>query len=185
MRRPGFTLLELMAVVALLGLTAAATAWSLADEARQSRWVKVVGDIAQVDRMARLSARRQGRPCIIRLDLDRQSLWRVSSNDYGQEASHTVALGQPVRMDRVRLPSPDGGGAWVDRQSGQVEIACSRAGQSVTYAVRLVAGEGSAPERGQAGWLVFAGLSGQVTQVENEDELDNLFASFTTRADAH
>ncbi len=198
MRRGGFTLIEVMAVVALLGLLAGAVVWSMTDEAKRWSREDAVGRIAHADRRARIAARRLGRPCVLRFDLDRQVVCRVVFDDDGTEMpGHVLDLPVGHRIDRVvfaRAASSalvPGGPAARGKESGVVDVACSTAGRSASYALRLVSGSGTAPRgapagRGDGRWLVFAGLTGQMVLDCEDDEVDNLFAVLETgRPDAH
>lgn len=199
MRRTGFTLIEVMAVVALLGLLAGAVVWSMTDEAKRWSRADAAGQIAHADRRARIAARRLGRPCALRFDLDRQVVYRVTLDVAGTEApGHVLALPVGHRIDRIvfaRAASSTfgpGGPAARGKDSGVVDVAYSTAGRSASYAVRLVSADRSGGRNAPAGsddggrWLVFAGLTGQMVLDHDDDEVDNLFAALATgRPDAH
>jgi prepilin-type N-terminal cleavage/methylation domain-containing protein len=198
-----FTLIEVMAAVALMGLLAMATVWSLAEDARNYRQADVAGRIAQADRMARLAAQRLGRPCVLRFDLGRQRVRRVAADDGpGEEPAHTLRLPAPYRIDRVLVCSagvPEGGGPQplgaARTDWGAVDIAFSTAGRSATYAVRLSLASrlarlatkdsgglktGADALDSRPTWLVFSGLTGQMVLTNDEDEIENLFAAIAT-----
>ena len=178
MRRKAFTLLEVMAVVTLMGLLAGATAWSLAQDARKSSRAKVVADIAHADRMARLAAGQGGQACRLRFDLDHQRLCRLTGPDDEAQQAHAMTLPKGCRIDRVVTAGPDLAGDT----SGATTIAFSSAGRSDSYAVRVVFEDGATGKDatdglGESVWIVFAGLTGQTTLVSDEDQLDKLFAA--------
>ncbi len=185
MRRGAFTLIEVMAVVALLGLLAGATVWLMADDARRASRAEAVARLAHADRTTRLAAQRLGRPCVLRCDLAAQRLRRVADTAEGEEAvAHAVELPVGYRIARITLPSapgrsPRARGTEIghDVESGTVDIPYSTAGRSPSYAVRIdFEGDPSRrPHEGPGGWLVVAGLTGQVMVVSNEKEVDNLF----------
>jgi type II secretory pathway pseudopilin PulG len=183
-RRAAFTLIEVLAIVALLGLLVGATVWLMADDARRASRADALGQIAHADRTARLAAQRLGRPCVLRCDLDAQRLRRVV-HDTGEEAvSHTVDLPQGFRIARITLPAAPGRSprtrrrqAGRDIDAGVVDIAYSTAGRSTSYALRLVfeGGRGRRSDKDLGGWLVVAGLTGQIMVVQDAEEVDNLF----------
>lgn len=184
MRCRAFTLIEVMAVVVLMGLLAAATVWSIAGAARRYSRADVAGLIAHADRTARLTAQRLGRAWTLSINLDAQRMW-TSPKESGQrdERSHELQLPASFRIARLFVASQgdqrtgsDNGAGWMS--AGVAQIACSSAGRSVSYVVELQARD--AQERS---WLVFAGLTGQMTVIDDEDEMDNLLAMLA--ADRH
>jgi prepilin-type N-terminal cleavage/methylation domain-containing protein len=190
MRRGAFTLIEIMAVLALMGLLATATAWSLAEDARRSTRAGVVGQIIHADRMTRIAAQSLGKPCVLRFDLDEQRVWRTAAADgQGSAAAHALRIPDGYRIDRIMTSSSpaspgDAGSAAAAGvcDGGIVDIAYSTGGRSASYALRLV----SDGADGAKSWLVFSGLTGQAVQDQNEDQVDNLFAMLATgRPDAH
>jgi prepilin-type N-terminal cleavage/methylation domain-containing protein len=183
MRRGAFTLIEVMAVVALLALAAGAVTWSFVDEVRRSSRTAACNQIMRADRMARLAGQRLGRQCVLRFDLAGQRVFRVLKGEGCQEDSHAVRLSSGCRLDRLTVADDSARGAAngsaTPADSGVVDIAYSTGGRSASYAVRLTGKDWS-------GWLVFAGLTGQVTLIEHEEEVQNLFTLLASgRADAH
>jgi len=184
-QRRAFTLIEVLAVIALLGLLAGATAWSLAGTAQRASVDEMVGRIAHADRMARFAAQRLGQPTVLVIDLDKQRLVRrVTLPDGTIESAPALGIPAELRLDRLVMPGEPGSaevntrrpGRHFDR--GEVTINFSAQGRSVSYGLRLADDEGSR-------WLVFAGLTGQMTEINDEDEMDNLFALLTSgRPDA-
>ena len=172
-----------MLVVALIGVLAGAVAFSLAGQAQHQSRHSVIAAIAQADKMARIASRRLGRAVMLRLDLDEQRVDRLV--DAGSESvGHALMLSKQVQMDRIILPraSTTGSGRfdlsdWT-KGHGVVEIACVD-GRSASYAVAL-AGESV----DQPTWLVFSGLTGQMTVIHHEEEIHNLFALLARRPDA-
>jgi prepilin-type N-terminal cleavage/methylation domain-containing protein len=196
-RPNGFTLIEMMAVAALLGLLAAATVWSLGDDVLRSSRRRVVAAVGHADRLARLAGRRFGKQCVLRFDLDKQQIGRLLPGDQDDTAAgHMLRLPPDYRIGRVMIARTtagldDLGLAWVAVDSGSADIVCSTAGRSVSYAVRLAfpggAGGQDAGDELAGGeiWLVFSGLTGEMTLIHDEDAVDNLFSLLATgRPDA-
>ena len=140
MRRNGFTLIEMMAVVTLLGLLAAVTVWSLGDDVRRSSRRRVVAAVGHADRLARLAGRRFGKQCVLRIDLDNQQIGRLLPGEQGDTAAgHTLRLPPDYRIGRVMIARTvagidDSGLAWTAVDSGSADIVCSTAGRSVSAA---------------------------------------------------
>lgn len=166
-RHSGFTLIEVLAVLVVLGLLAGATAWSLADTADRATAEEVFGRIAHADRLARIAAERTGQNCVLRYDLDAQQMRRVLTDADGtQEAGHVVGLPKGLAIDRIVVHQLD---RVTSHERGDVTVAYSARGRSISYAVRVA-------HDGTHTWLIFAGLTGQMTVTDHEREVDNLFA---------
>jgi prepilin-type N-terminal cleavage/methylation domain-containing protein len=188
--RSAFTLIEVMLVIVLLGLLAGATVFSLTETARRSSRADAIDQIRHADRMARAAARRIGEKYMLRFDLDEQRLWRVVQHrGDAEQASHRTDLPTRYRVDRMVVPStPDSSGllsaevSAETHESGSVDIPYSTAGRSVSYAVRLEPRHASQQEdeseKKKTGscWLVFAGLTGQMTVYHEKEAIDNLFS---------
>jgi len=161
-----------MAAVVVIGLLAGATAWSLASSARSATAEELVSRLEHADRVARLASRRLGRPVTMVIDLDEQTIHRrMTLADGSIETSPTTRLPAAFRLDRVVLPAaPDRiAPRRIDDEAVSIDY---RGGRSASYAMRLTADDSAAPHR----WLIFAGLTGQMTVTEHEQEIDNLFA---------
>lgn len=183
MRPAAFTLIEVMAVVALLGLLAGATAWSLAQDAQRASREQMLKRIAHVDHSARLAARRIGRAYALHIDIDQQRLCRVEQDDEGrEEPSHRLNLAPGFRIDRVitaasatSISTADFEAGIATIESGTLAIPYSSAGHCISYALRFTSTKDDSHI-----WLVFAGLSGQATVIHNEADIHNLFTVLTT-----
>lgn len=179
-RRPrrGFTLVEVAAVAVLMALLAGGVAMTFAGPVRRMRAGDAVDRMRSFDATARLAARRSGRPAEWVLDLRAGTLERREGRAAGgtsdpPEAVYPASLPGGFRIDRVRAiasAGEAGRGGPADVSSGLATLTCSPDGLTRTYAVRLV---GPGLDR----WLVFAGLTGQLTQVDDEAAVDAIFES--------
>lgn len=179
MTRCAFTLIEVMAVVVLLGLLAGTVAWTMASQADRATLDDAIGRIAHADRMARLAADRTGEACVLRVDLAEGRLWRESVGIDGEPTrSHPVGVPGGFAVDRVIVagPTADAGDLFAPGQVidiGTVGIAIAPPGRGPTYAVRLRSSDPTAR------WLVFAGLSGQMTVIDDEQQAQQLMATLS------
>lgn len=190
MTRRAFTFIEVMMAVALIGLLAGATAWSLAEQMRHGSTSSVIGRILHLEKMARLAAQRMDKEFALRWDLGSQRLIRRESppGDGGSD-SHALRIPRGYRIDRILTAASTG---VESSESGVVEISFSTAGRSVTYAVHLAFetaadSHDTQPHSDSGGvWLVFSGLTGQATQIHEQKEIDSLFSLLAAgRPDAH
>lgn len=189
MRSAAFTLMEVMAVVALLGLLAGATAWSLAGEARRQTREEIIAQIVQTDLHCRVAATRTGQSHDLVFDLDEQAIWRRGPEQSETEnGSHRMKIAGDYRIDRVLTSdvahgsSPSNGGdLFVRIDAGELAITCGPAGCTTSYALRIVH-----EPTGESTWLLVAGLTGQTILIQNESEIEDIFTHLATgRTDAH
>jgi prepilin-type N-terminal cleavage/methylation domain-containing protein len=174
MMRRGFTLIEMIAVVAITALLAASVVLTLAHMAGQHRYESVCRELEQADATIRSAARqgRHGQELVYDLD-NNAVLWQQSAN------STTTLVRLPPQIS-LQLRTAD-----EQLSRGRVEIACSEAGLSQSYALCL--------EQGNVDhWMIVAGLSGQVFWTDDDRQVDTIFRSLQARgleapagADAH
>jgi type II secretory pathway pseudopilin PulG len=166
-RRLGaFTLVEITIAVVILALLTSAVAMSFAEPLKKARARDAAEMVQAFDQTSRAAARRSGKMIEMTFDLFENSLAR-------RERDATTS--------RSQLP----GGYVIDRfrsadrniSSGEAVVTCAPMGISRSYALRL---RGPGLDR----WIVFAGLTGQISTVQDEDSLNAIFAS-PARHDAH
>jgi prepilin-type N-terminal cleavage/methylation domain-containing protein len=171
-KRPAFTLLEMIATLALLAVLATVVTVSLAGPRRAARAQDAADEILNYDRSAREWCRRFGRPGGVTFDLDRGTVRRVTA-DERDGSPQPAALHLPGGFRIARLVS-----AGQSLEAGEVTLPCSPRGQTPSYAV-LLAG----PERGQQ-WIVVAGLSGKAVTAGDAREVEAIFESLSGGDDA-
>ena len=171
---PGFTLIEMVLVIALTAILATAVTLSLTGPRRAAQARDVAEGVAHYDRLAREWSRRFGRPTRLTFHLNRGMVSRAVADGEAAGAEEDSAVDRPAalqlaggyRIDRVVL-------AGRSASAGEVSVPCSTGGQTPSYAV-LLAGPG-----GQRQWLVVAGLSGNVLTVNDEREVEDIFAALS------
>jgi prepilin-type N-terminal cleavage/methylation domain-containing protein len=165
----GFTLVELAAVVLLLGLVAAGVTLRLNDPLRRAGLDGAVVELEAFDHATRTAARQQDRPLRMVFDLDSGVVRRTDAK--GRSAGAAARLPDGYAFERFRV-------AGKEVHSGRVSVTCSRQGLTPTYAFAL-----EAPGHVRR-WRVVAGLSGQVMEGEDEAHVRKTFASLGPRRDA-
>ena len=153
----GFTLIEIMAALVLMGVLSAAVVVNLSGPTRAARMEDAIGQVRQYDRMTRAAARRSGAADVLTFDLSRGEIHRAANS-----AATWVSIAQPIRIDRLLLP-----GRRVE--TGRADVPISADGRSPSYAVRLIG------PQDEARWLFIAGLTGATIQPENDRDAQALF----------
>jgi prepilin-type N-terminal cleavage/methylation domain-containing protein len=161
LRRHGFTLVETLAAVVILGLLVGLAAWSFAGPLRRARLEQAVEQIRFVDASTRQLGRDTGGSFRISIDAERAAVGRVDSSN--RRAEHSLPAG--VRIERVRTASGDHG------------VDVSRLGLSESYAVLLV---GAQWRR----WVFVSGLSGEVRVIPDDGSIEQILSQTTARRDA-
>jgi prepilin-type N-terminal cleavage/methylation domain-containing protein len=170
--RPAFTLLEMIATLALLAILAAVVTVSLAGPRRAARAQDAADEVLNYDRLAREWCRRFGRPGGITFDLDRGAVRRVMAGQSdGAPQPATLHVSGGFRI--ARLVS-----AGQSQEAGEVTLPCSPRGQTPSYAVLLAGPEG------RQQWVVVAGLSGKAVTANNAREVEAIFESLSGGDDA-
>lgn len=168
--RAGFTLLELVAVLALMAMLCAVAAVSLKEACRTARAQYAIEQIMHWDRSLRDHARRFEQEAELTIDLDHNLFFETQFHD-GKPTSRRLPLGGGVRIERLFV-GPD------RIASGRANIEFFPDGHSPTYALKLKTADGNVR------WLAFAGASGQVDEEPNDKQIEELFRElFPPRSD--
>lgn len=193
-----FTMIELMAVVVLVGLLAGATVVTLSREANRAGQADLIDRLIHADASARLAGQRMG-PATLRFDLDAQRLWLITPGESADEprAGHSLAFASGYRIETIltidttsRRASTPGPRRRIVSDSGQVDLLFSSQGLSQTYAIHLTGPGLNEPQAAgstlstSSMWLLFAGMTGQVVIEDDFQAIDNLLAAISlTRPD--
>jgi prepilin-type N-terminal cleavage/methylation domain-containing protein len=165
--KPGFTLIEMLVVIALAALMASIVAVSLTGSYRSASVEDAAGRIATYDRQAREHARRFGIPGRLVFDLGRGTVTRAAIE--GESMSETAGVLQlPTGVHIGRVVTAQGTAA-----GGQIAVPVSRDGQTASYAVCLTS------MKGQEYWIVTAGLTGRTLKVRDEREAQDIFRAMS------
>ena len=166
-RHRAFTLIEMIVVIVLIGLLSAAVVMSFARPVRQVRARDAVEMVRALDESMRAQARRSGQTAQIVIDLSARTLAR---RDGAGNVAFEAALPNGIEIDRFRNGDED-------LSSAEAVVSCSPLGLTRTYAVHL-----AGPGLDQ--WLMFAGLSGDATLIQDEATLDSIFLAQSRGNDA-
>lgn len=181
MHRRGFTLIEIMAVVVLIGLLAGATAWSLAGQAQHTNHAEALDRLIHADTTARLASRRLG-PARLELNLDTQTLRLLTPDP--DPAKKTLSAGSPIRLPaNHRLASirytPEPNAPAIEQRTGIVRLTYTN-GRTQTHALQILGPPVADPDRRQASdkplttWLLIPGLTGHAATYDDSEPIDNL-----------
>ena len=159
----GFTLIETMLAVLIMALLASAAALSLSGPVRNARAREAVDVVIAADRSARQESHDSGRAVKLVFDPTTAAISRIE----GTAAQFRSALPRSFKISDVLV------GRRVFRDA-TAEVGFSGSGFSPSYAVHLT---GPAAD----GWVVFAGLTGQPTVVNDEQAVRNIIDNAPAR----
>jgi prepilin-type N-terminal cleavage/methylation domain-containing protein len=154
-----FTLIEMLGVIAIMAMLSGAAAMMLGGTRHAADLQQGIEQIAQSDASARALARSLDQPVILSMALTSGQIRRSNGNT-------TAVLGNlpdDVKIQRERVGD-------TSTDFGNADITFNPRGCSNSYAVKL------ATSSGDKQWIVFAGLSGQMLKVSDED-IDAIFAN--------
>ena len=164
--RSAFTLIELIVAVLLLSLLASAAVMSFSQPLRGARLQDTIDQIRSFDATARRAAVASGRECRLEFDLASKTLSRRDGDGLAVLRSR-ASLAPSFRISDVRI-------GIHSTSVGEAVVDVSPMGASRTYALHLI---GPATDQ----WVLFAGLSGDMTLVKDEAMLDEIFGQITAR----
>jgi prepilin-type N-terminal cleavage/methylation domain-containing protein len=154
--RAAFTLIEIMLVMAILALLAMASALKLGHSLQAAAMRDVCQQIQSLDAHIRHQAIRSGQGLQLTFTLGgRDLVWQ-------DQITHKLVLPAGYTLQRLKTGT-------TDQTTGSVSIICSSLGYMPTYAVQV-----KGPTRSR--WLASAGLSGQVREIANDQEIQAIFA---------
>jgi len=162
----GFTLLEVMLAVLVLALLTGVAAMSFRKPLERARERDLIAQIRSADATARLESRRFSRAVEVVIDPEASEIARRGTD--GNESFHAM-IPRPYVIKEICIGTR--------RTSGREVIRYSASGLSRSYAVHV---NGPRFDR----WLVFAGLSGEVTEIADESQVQQILAPLAQRGDA-
>ena len=157
-----FTLIESLIAVVLLGIISTAAALTFRSSLQSASTTDAIEQIKYLDASARQRAGRFNQPVELIFDLTNSSLSRREGNKRNDESFH-ASLPRGFSIDQINI-------AGQSTFNGEISLACSPAGLTPSYALHLIG-----PNFDQ--WLLFAGLSGQMTLIKDEESVQDILAS--------
>jgi type II secretory pathway pseudopilin PulG len=167
-KRSAFTLIETMLAVLLMALLASAVAMSFSAPLKSARTADAIELIRSFDAMGRQAANASGKNVRLVFDLSNDTLVQRDGIDLHDPRTHE-SLPSGCHVDSVRIDESL-------TSAGEAMVDISPHGWSRSYAVHL-------QSPGADRWLVFAGLSGQMSQVQNESQIPTFSRSPRHNAD--
>jgi prepilin-type N-terminal cleavage/methylation domain-containing protein len=190
--RSGFTLVEILVVVLIIGILAAAASLTLLTRARSATLADVTRRIAFLDATTRHTARRSGQAERIVVDLDKG---QIISQELPIDAAEDVRLDDSNWTQRIQLPkgfrvdharlidqATNGSSGMSTRiesltapdalgqTTGQLTLSCSADGYTPSYAISVTG------PQSQRRWIVLLGLTGQTLVAADDQQVRSLLS---------
>jgi len=163
-RGKAFSLVEIMVVLVIMAVVAGAVTLRLEGPLKRASMRELVDCVAGFDRLTRVWAREQDRPVTIVVDMAEGELSRVALDGKDEATAVGSALVLPERFEVAEVRTVLG-----RNEGGRAEIPCSRRGFSASYALCLE------DDSGMRQWILFAGLTGQMIQADDERQVQTIF----------
>ncbi len=163
-KQAGFTLIEVIAVVVILGMLIGIASMNLRGHVNRAKMVQAVTLFEDADRYARALARKEHVPLEMTLSPKARTISiRSGDSSASKKSIRSWKLPSGVRMSGIR----DSQGLV---EANDKQIAISANGTSAMYAIGL------AGANRNASWLVTLGFSGQQIRMEKEADVVALFS---------
>ena len=157
-----FTLIESLIAVVLLGIISTAAALTFRSSLQSASTTDAIEQIKYLDSSARQRAKRFNQPVELIFDVTNSSLSRREGSKRNDESFH-ASLPRGFSIDQINI-------AGQSTFNGEISLTCSPTGLTPSYALHLIG-----PNFDQ--WLLFAGLSGQMTVIKNEETVQDILAA--------
>jgi prepilin-type N-terminal cleavage/methylation domain-containing protein len=158
-RRSGFTLIELMAVLVLIGLISATAVVRFGGTTQRAQFEWSLERLIASDALLRTHGATSGQPGWLEFEIGTGHVERACGAK--RDASSGIELGAGVRISRFLA-------ARRHAEMGKVEVAYDPYGHSETFAIEI---EGS---NNQSAWILFAGLTGQTRRFEDRRDVERI-----------
>jgi len=161
----GFTLLEMVVVLAIMAVIATAAAISFQKPLRAARLERAMAGLEDADFRARTEARKRSAMVELLVDGGKNiATHSIAGSADGGQVRRTLALSGGLNIDRYwtagRSTNDDRFGVWF-----------SPDGQSNTYAVRV------SDDDDHQKWLVVVGATGQYVQLHEDRAVEAILAT--------
>lgn len=169
MRRGGFTFMELLAVLIVLGLLSGMAVVRLTPMLRTASLQHTLRQLGEADRLTRRRAQQGQISCRLVFDLDKQLVYRLEGD---RDDPVAIVHLRSARIEKVRTLSGIA-------TSGTAKLVISPLGFATTYALQV-----SSEAEDRSSWLLFYGLSRHREVLHDEAQVDALFEALARGADA-
>jgi prepilin-type N-terminal cleavage/methylation domain-containing protein len=158
-RRSAFTLIELLAVLVLIGLVSATAMLRFSGTTRRAQFEWSLERVKATDHLLRAHSITCGTPGHLEFVIGSGRLDRFFGAK--RDSPSAVDLGSRMRITGFLAPQRH-------VENGKVEIAYDPYGHSETFAIEV---EGAGE---QSAWLLFAGLTGETRRFEDRRDVEHI-----------
>jgi prepilin-type N-terminal cleavage/methylation domain-containing protein len=166
----GFSLIELTVVLLIMAIIVSAVVLQLSGPMHNAQMRDVIARVVRFDSLTRTYAGNNDLSVRMEVDLNAGEIRRMA-RDSTDQLGRRLVLPSGFRITRLVLGNQE-------VEAGSVSMSCSQAGLTPSYALEI-GGPG-----GRRRWLVFAGLTGQMTEIEDDKGIEEIWTSTVGRNDA-
>ena len=170
MSNKAFTLVEIIVALVIISLTATIVTINTGGPLNDANWSDAISRIERADQFVRTYTENTAQPININIDLSENRIFFTDVGDQ-KKVGRIIKFPSGIRIAKLLVKGQALTG-------GVMPIRCSKASLTPTYAI-LVLGP-----NGRQVWLLIAGLSGQITEFENEEQIEKVWNQAILRGNA-
>jgi type II secretion system protein H len=159
----GFTLVELTVVLLIMGIVAAAVTLKMSGPVSRVKLQDVVKQVKQFDTLTRSYTRQQGKAVRVNVDLSENRISRL--DDEGEPLGRPLQLPSNFKIEKCLIASQQDA-------SDMALLKYNSQGMTHSYAIKLA-------DKLQSKWIIIIGLTGQVVELKNEQEVQEILESLS------
>lgn len=156
-KQPGFSIIELVTVMAILGLILATVSFQWMTPLKKAQFLETVRQIQSIDLKTRGHTRSRHRDAELRFDLKQNKIHYTRYRNDGTPSEFVYQLPEGVTIEKIKTPNQQ-------IETGQYRCLINRFGMSESYSIQM-------KRETEMAWVSFAGGTGQSKIYEDESKI--------------